>query len=184
MTQITTYCAGLYCRLSKDDEQRGESVSIGTQRSILENYCREHGYNIQKVYVDDGYSGLNFNRPGFQELLDDIDRGTINMVITKDLSRLGRDYIMTGYYSEIFFPGKSVRYIAVADNFDSIRNDNGIAPFKNILNDMYARDISRKVKSAKHQRARNGIQKIAQPPYGYTTSKEYPKPPDRRSRSR
>lgn len=120
--------------------------------------------DIYKVYVDDGYSGLNFNRPGFQELLDDVDQGKVNMVITKDLSRLGRDYIMTGYYSEIFFPSKNVRYIAIADNFDSLKSDNDIAPFKNILNDMYARDISRKIKNSKHQRAKNGLQKIAQPP--------------------
>ena len=97
------------------------------------------------MYVDDGYSGLNFERPAFRELLVDIDQGLVNMVITKDLSRLGRDYIMTGYYSEIFFPSKGVRYIAVADDFDSLRRDNDIAPFKNILNDMYARVISRKV---------------------------------------
>ena len=96
-----------------------------------------------------------------------MERGSVNLVITKDLSRLGRDYIMTGYYSEIYFPGKGVRYIAVADNFDSLKNDNDIAPFKNILNDMYARDISRKIKNAKRQRAKNGLQRLAQPPYGY-----------------
>ena len=114
MQENTTYIAGLYCRLSKDDEQRGESVSIGTQKSILTDYCLEHQYTIYKIYVDDGYSGLNFDRPGFQELLADVARGLINMVITKDLSRLGRDYIMTGYYSEIFFPTEGVRYLALA----------------------------------------------------------------------
>ena len=96
-----------------------------------------------------------------------MDQGMVNLVITKDLSRLGKDYIMTGYYSEIFFPSKDVRYIAVADNFDSQNNDNDIAPFKNILNDMYARDISRKIKNSKRQRAKNGLQRLAQPPYGY-----------------
>ena len=174
MKNTTNYYAALYCRLSKDDDQNGESISIGTQRAILEDYCREHQYEIYKVYVDDGYSGLNFNRPGFQELLDDVDQGKVNMVITKDLSRLGRDYIMTGYYSEIYFPSKNVRYIAIADNFDSLKSDNDIAPFKNILNDMYARDISRKIKNSKHQRAKNGLQKIAQPPYGYITSRDTP----------
>lgn len=168
------YHAAIYCRLSKDDDQNGESVSIGTQRAILEDYCREQGYSIHKVYIDDGYSGTNFNRPGFQELLDDVERGTVNLVITKDLSRLGRDYIMTGYYSEIYFPSKGVRYIAVADNFDSLKNDNDIAPFKNILNDMYARDISRKIKNAKHQRAKNGLQRLAQPPYGYRMNTDTP----------
>ena len=170
----TNYHAALYCRLSKDDDQSGESVSIGTQRAILEDYCREQGYPIHKVYIDDGYSGTNCNRPGFQELLDDVERGVVNLVITKDLSRLGRDYIMTGYYSEIYFPSKGVRYIAVADNFDSLKNDNDIAPFKNILNDMYARDISRKIKNAKRQRAKNGLQRLAQPPYGYRMNPDNP----------
>lgn len=168
------YHAAIYCRLSKDDDQNGESVSIGTQRAILEDYCREQGYSTHKVYIDDGYSGTNFNRPGFRELLDDVERGAVNLVITKDLSRLGRDYIMTGYYSEIYFPSKGVRYIAVADNFDSLKNDNDIAPFKNILNDMYARDISRKIKNAKRQRAKNGLQRLAQPPYGYRTNPDIP----------
>ena len=168
------YHAALYCRLSKDDDQSGESVSIRTQRAILEDYCRNQEYPIHKVYIDDGYSGTNFNRPGFQELLDDVERGTVNLVITKDLSRLGRDYIMTGYYSEIYFPCKGVRYIAVADNFDSLKNDNDIAPFKNILNDMYARDISRKIKNAKRQRAKNGLQRLAQPPYGYRMNPDTP----------
>ena len=170
----TNYRAAIYCRLSKDDDQNSESVSIGTQRAILEDYCREQRYAIHKVYIDDGYSGTNFNRPGFQELLDDVEQGTVNLVITKDLSRLGRDYIMTGYYSEIYFPRKGVRYIAVADNFDSLKNDNDIAPFKNILNDMYARDISRKIKNAKRQRAKNGLQRLAQPPYGYRMNPDTP----------
>jgi len=167
MQENTQYIAGLYCRLSKDDEQHGESVSIGTQRSILEDYCNSHGHAIFKFYIDDGYSGLNFNRPGFQEMLQDIDRGLINMVITKDLSRMGRDYIMTGYYTEIFFPSKDVRYLALADDFDSLKGGNEFAPFKNILNDMYARDISRKVTNAKHQRAKQGLYIGSDPPYGY-----------------
>ena len=157
MQENTIYSAGLYLRLSKDDEQTGESVSIGTQRSILTEYCKEKGYKIGKIYVDDGYSGLNFNRPGFQELLEDIKAGYINMVITKDLSRLGRDYIMTGYYSEIFFPSEGVRYLALADNFDSLKGGNEIAPFKNILNDMYARDLSKKIKTAKQHMAKQGL---------------------------
>lgn len=165
--QATNYTAGLYCRLSKDDEHYGESVSIGTQRSILTDYCIEHEYDVYKVYIDDGYSGLNFNRPGFQELLNDVIDGRINMVITKDLSRLGRDYIMTGYYSEIFFQSKNVRYIAVADEVDSLKGHNEIAPFKNILNDMYARDISKKVKNAKHQHAKQGLFIGSQTPFGY-----------------
>ena len=113
MRKNNTYSVGLYLRLSKDDERQGESVSIGTQRSILIDYCRDNHYHIHKVYIDGGYSGLNFERPCFRELLEDVERGLVNMVITKDLSRLGRDYIMSGYYSEIFFQIKGVRYIAI-----------------------------------------------------------------------
>ena len=167
MQDNTMYHAGLYLRLSKDDDLDGESLSIGTQRSILVDYCQEHQIEIYKIYVDDGYTGMNFSRPGFQELLEDVELGSINMVITKDLSRLGRNYIMTGYYSEIFFPSKGVRYIALADQFDSLGKSNEIAPFKNILNEMYARDISVKIKNAKYQRAKQGLFIGSQPPYGY-----------------
>lgn len=170
MQDNTTYRAGLYLRLSKDDDLDGESFSISTQRSILTDYCTANEYEIHKIYVDDGYSGMNFARPGFQELLEDVERGVINMVITKDLSRLGRDYIMTGYYSEIYFPSKGVRYIAVSDRFDSAKKDNDIAPFKNILNEMYARDLSIKIKTAKHQQAKRGLFIGSQTPYGYTRS--------------
>lgn len=162
------YKVGLYCRLSKDDDQRGESASISTQRSMLTSYCQEHSYQICDVYIDDGYSGLNFARPAFQQLLRDIESGKINMVLTKDLSRLGRDYIMTGYYSEIYFPSQGVRYIALGDNYDSTNMENDIAPFKNILNDMYAKDISRKIKGAKRQHARDGRFIGSQAPYGYS----------------
>ena len=167
MQENSTYNAGLYLRLSKDDEQQGESVSIGTQRSILIDYCKANQFKIFNIYIDDGYSGLNFDRPGFRALLEDVERGLVNMVITKDLSRLGRDYIMTGYYSEIFFQTKGVRYIAIADEFDSEKGGNEIAPFKNILNDMYARDISKKIRNAKHQRAKQGLFISGQTPYGY-----------------
>ena len=167
MNQGLTYQAGLYCRLSKDDDQQGESSSISTQKAILISYCQEHGVEIYDVFIDDGYSGLNFERPGFQRLLREIEAGSVNMVITKDLSRLGRDYIMTGYYSEIYFPSQGVRYIALADNFDSDNTENDIAPFLNILNEMYARDISRKIRAAKHQRAKDGQFVGAQAPFGY-----------------
>lgn len=167
MMKQEKYVAGLYCRLSRDDCQPGESVSIGTQRSMLLDFCEENGYEVFNIYVDDGYSGLNFERPGFKCLLNDIEQGKINMVITKDLSRLGRDYIMTGYYSEIFFPSNGVRYIAMSDNFDSNKLENNIAPFLNILNDMYAKDISKKIKNAKHQRAKDGAFIGGVAPYGY-----------------
>lgn len=167
MQENKHYKAGLYLRLSSDDEKQGESVSIGTQRDILVDFCQQERYQIYDTYIDDGYSGLNFSRPGFKRMIEDVEKGIINMVITKDLSRLGRDYIMTGYYSEIFFPAKGVRYIALADDYDSEKGHNEIAPFKNILNEMYARDISKKVKHAKHIRAKQGLFVGSQPPYGY-----------------
>lgn len=167
MQENKHYKAGLYLRLSSDDEKQGESISIGTQRDILVDFCQQEGYQIYDTYIDDGYSGLNFSRPGFKRMIEDVEKGVINMVITKDLSRLGRDYIMTGYYSEIFFPAKGVRYIALADDYDSEKGHNDIAPFKNILNEMYARDISKKVKHAKHIRAKQGLFVGSQPPYGY-----------------
>lgn len=167
MKQHRIYNTAIYCRLSKDDDNIGESSSIQTQKSMLESYCREQGFLVYDFYVDDGYSGLNYNRPGFERMLNDIDNGKVNLVITKDLSRLGRDYIQTGYYTEVYFEKKKVRYIALNDGFDSDRDDNDIAPFKNILNDMYAKDLSRKVKAAKRQRAKNGFFISAQAPYGY-----------------
>ena len=161
------YNAALYCRLSKDDFSEGESSSIVTQKMMLESYCTAHGFHVFDYYVDDGYTGTNFNRPDFERMLNDIDAGKVNMVITKDLSRLGRDYIMTGYYTEVYFAANNVRYIAITDNFDSINNNNDIAPFKNILNDMYARDISRKIKAAKLSRAKQGYYIGTMAPYGY-----------------
>ena len=150
------YIAGIYCRLSKDDDRPGESMSIETQRAMLTEYCAKNNLEIYDVYVDDGFTGTNFERKAFQRLLNDIDAGTVNMVLTKDLSRLGRDYIQMGYYTEIYFPSKGIRYVALNDGYDSQSGTNDIAPFMNILNDMYARDISRKIKAAKHQRAKKG----------------------------
>jgi DNA invertase Pin-like site-specific DNA recombinase len=168
MEQQKIYNAALYCRLSKDDDGKmGESSSIQTQRDILESYCRQQGFLVHDFYVDDGYSGLNFQTPGFERMLGDIDSKDVNLFITKDLYRLGRDYIQTGYYTEIYFQNKQVRYIAVNDGYDSNFDNNDIAPFRHILNDMYARDLSRKVKSAKRQRMKNGYYISGQTPYGY-----------------
>ena len=161
------YNTALYCRLSLDDGSVGESGSIQTQKIILEEYAKTHGFKIYDVYVDDGYSGLNFNRPGFQRVIQDIQGGKINLVITKDLSRLGRNYIETGYYTELYFKDVGVRYIAINDGIDTINDNNDIAPFKNILNDMYSKDLSRKVKAAKRSRNQKGLYTAAQVPYGY-----------------
>ena len=167
MDKVVVYNVGLYCRLSLDDGNVGESGSIQTQKIILTKYCKDNNLSVYKIYVDDGYSGLNYNRPSFNEMLGDIESGKINMVITKDLSRLGRDYIQTGYYTEIYFPDHKVRYVALSDGIDTINQNNDIAPFKNILNDMYAKDLSRKVKLAKRSRALDGLFISAKTPFGY-----------------
>lgn len=130
-------------RLSRDDGT-AESSSITTQRKILLSYAKENGFIVYDEYIDDGFSGTNFERPSFKRMIQDIENKKINLVITKDLSRLGRDYITAGQYTEIYFPSKGVRYIAINDGYDSNSPYNDIAPFKNVINEMYARDISKK----------------------------------------
>ncbi|WP_243117221.1 recombinase family protein [Lacrimispora algidixylanolytica] len=161
------YYAGLYMRLSKDDDRALESASIDTQRKMLYFYAKENGFEIYDEYVDDGYSGTNFSRPAWERLLGDIEAKKVNLVITKDLSRLGRDYIMTGQYTEIYFPARKVRYIAINDGYDSNSSFNDIAPFKNMVNEMYARDTSKKIRSAFQTKIKEGefIGNFA--PYGY-----------------
>ena len=161
------YNTALYCRLSLDDGSVGESGSIQTQKIILEEYAKMHGFKIYDVYVDDGYSGLNFNRPGFQRMIQDIQSGKINLVITKDLSRLGRNYIETGYYTEHCFKDVGVRYIAINDDVDSEKGIPDFAPFKNIMNEWYAKDISKKIRSAYRTKALKGEFTGAYAPYGY-----------------
>ena len=132
------YNTALYLRLSRDDELQGESSSITTQRSMLRLYAKEHRLNVIDEYIDDGFSGTNFDRPSFQRMIEDIEAGKINCVVTKDLSRLGRNYIMTGQYTELYFPSHGVRYIAVDDGVDSEKGESEIAPFKNIINEMFS----------------------------------------------
>ena len=166
--QLTDYIgiAGLYTRLSRDDGTDSESNSIANQKRLLSQKAKELGFTNVKFYVDDGYTGTNFNRPGFQELLDDIEMGYVTTVMVKDLSRLGRDYVSVGHYTDNFFPEHNIRFIAVNDLVDSNEGDNEIAPFKNIMNEMYARDISRKVRSSHRIRGNLG-EPLSQPPYGY-----------------
>ena len=164
--------AAIYCRLSKDDEQKGESTSIQNQRDMLEHYVKEKGWNIFDVYVDDGYTGLNTNRPSFQRMIKDVEDKKIDIVITKDLSRLGRNYLQTGYYTETFFPKNGVRYIAVNDGVDTLQDNNEIVPFKNVLNEFYSRDVSKKMKSAYVTRARQGKFTGCLAPFGYMKDKE------------
>ena len=161
----------IYCRLSRDDGTETESNSIGNQKKMLTQKSKELGLTNTKYYVDDGYTGTNFNRPAFQELLDDIEMGYISVVIVKDLSRLGRDYVLVGHYTDNYFPEHNVRFIAVNDMVDSDEGENEIAPFKNVMNEMYARDISRKVRSAHRIRGNMG-EPLSQPPYGYMKSPE------------
>lgn len=161
----------IYCRLSRDDGTETESNSIGNQKKMLTQKAKELGLTNTKYYVDDGYTGTNFNRPAFQELLDDIEMGYISVVIVKDLSRLGRDYVSVGHYTDNYFPEHNIRFIAVNDMVDSDEGENEIALFKNVMNEMYARDISRKVRSAHRIRGNMG-EPLSQPPYGYMKSPE------------
>lgn len=161
------YTAALYMRLSKDDDGAAESASIITQRKMLRSYAAEHGYVVFDEYVDDGWSGTNFDRPDFKRMIADIEAKKVNMVITKDLSRLGRDYITAGQYTEIYFPSKGVRYIAIHDGYDSDSPYSDIAPFKNVINEMYARDTSKKIRSAFATKMRDGAYIAAFAPYGY-----------------
>ena len=161
------YNTALYLRLSRDDELQGDSGSIQTQRMMLHDYAQTHGLIVVGEYVDDGWSGTNYDRPGFQRMIDDIEDGKINCVVTKDLSRLGRNYILTGQYTEIYFPSKGVRYIAVNDNVDTLNGENELAPFLNILNEMHARQTSKKVKAALRARRMNGAHISSFAPLGY-----------------
>ena len=157
----------LYCRISLDDGSQNESMSISNQKLLLKDYAEKNGMPRYEYYVDDGYTGRNFNRPSFKRLIADIEAGKIGCVITKDLSRLGRNYIEAGSYIEIFFPKHNVRYIAVTDGVDSLtRQEMDITPFKNILNDMYSRDISKKVLAGRMTRSRQGKFCGGQPPLG------------------
>lgn len=161
----------LYCRLSRDDGTESESNSIGNQKKLLSQKAKEMGLTDIKYYVDDGYTGTNFNRPGFQQLIDDIEIGLVSAVMVKDLSRLGRDYVSVGNYTDSYFPEHNIRFIAVNDAIDSDEGESEIAPFKNILNEMYARDISKKIRSSHRLRGSMG-EPLSQPPYGYMKSPE------------
>lgn len=163
----STYKAALYMRLSKDDDGTSESASITTQRKMLRSYAADQGFQVFDEYVDDGWSGTNFDRPDFKRMIADIEAGKVNLVMTKDLSRLGRDYITAGQYTEIYFPSKGVRYIAINDGYDSDSPYTDIAPFKNVINEMYARDTSKKIRSAFTTKMRDGAYIAAFAPYGY-----------------
>lgn len=163
------YRVALYIRLSKEDENEGPSESVNNQKSMLEEFVRQQRLCVYDTYIDDGWSGTSFDRPGFRRMIVDIEAKRVNMVITKDLSRLGRDYILTGHYMERYFPEHRVRYISLLDGIDtgvdSTAND--ITPFRAIMNDMYAKDISKKISSVKHDKQRKGLFIGGKPVYGY-----------------
>ena len=168
MVGNNSFKVGLYIRLSRDDGNV-ESDSIVSQRSLLRRYVKENNYIVVDEYVDDGFTGTNFERPSFKRMIKDIESGKIDMIITKDMSRLGRDYIGTGELIEKYFPNKNVRYIAINDGIDTFidNTNNDIAPFKAIMNDMYAKDISKKVKTSLHSRMKDGLYVSGRCPFGY-----------------
>lgn len=163
----------LYCRLSQEDENKGDSDSIINQKSILTKYAKDNGFENIEVFVDDGYSGVSFNRPDFQRLLELMEKGRVSTLITKDLSRLGRNYIEVGNYTEILFPRWNVRYIAVNDNYDSLYSEsNEYAPLKNLFNEWFARDTSKKIRAAIKAKAERGERVGTVIPYGYKRNPE------------
>lgn len=158
----------LYARLSKDDDLVGDSNSIVHQKEILAKYAKEHGFTNIEFYVDDGFSGTNFNRPDFQRMMADAEEGKISTVIVKDMSRFGRDYIMVGYYTEIYFSNLDIRFIAINDNVDSsIQTENDLTPFKNVFNEWYAKDTSNKIRAVFKAKGNSGKHLTNNPPFGY-----------------
>lgn len=158
----------LYERLSKDDDLKGESNSISNQKKYLEDYARRNGFTNIKHYTDDGFTGTNFNRPGFQELIAEVEAGNVDTVIVKDMSRFGRNYLQVGFYTEIMFPQKGVRFIAINNSVDSDNpTENDFTPFLNIMNEWYAKDTSNKIKSIFNSRMNEGLRCSGSIPYGY-----------------
>lgn len=158
----------LYGRLSRDDELVGDSNSIVHQKEMLAKYAKEHGFTNTAFYIDDGFSGTNFNRPDFQRMMSDAEEGKIATIIVKDMSRFGRDYIMVGYYTEIYFPNSDIRFIAINDQVDTVSaTDNDFTPFKNIMNEWYAKDTSKKIKAVLKTKGNSGKHLSTLPPFGY-----------------
>ena len=158
----------LYVRLSRDDENEGDSNSIQHQIEILTKYCKDHDIFRYQVYKDDGFSGTNFKRPGFLDMIGDIEAGLVNMVIVKDMSRFGRNYLEVGLYTEIRFPEMGVRFIAVNDGVDSDdQMGNDFTPFRNIINEWYAKDTSKKIRAVFRNKGMSGQRLSTNAPYGY-----------------
>lgn len=167
---MTDKITALYCRLSQEDMLHGESNSITNQKAILSKFAADNGFRNTKFYVDDGISGTTFERDGFKAMMADIEDGKVGIVITKDLSRLGRDYLKTGELIEMVFPDYDVRYIAINDGVDTLKSENELMAFKNIFNDWYARDTSKKIRAVQKAKAQAGKPLATHPPYGYKKS--------------
>ncbi len=161
------YNTALYMRLSRDDEKYGDSVSIETQRTILRQFASDNNLHVVDEYVDDGWSGTNFERPDFKRMMDDVEAGKINCIVTKDLSRFGREHVMMDYYLEFMFPEKHIRYIAVTENEDTEKGLSDFVPFKNLFNEWFAKDTSRKVKAALRAKHAAGERTATYAPLGY-----------------
>ncbi len=173
MKILNNYNVGIYCRLSRDDHNGNlESMSISNQRQVLMDYVREKGWTLTDCYVDDGFSGTNFDRPDFNRMIRDAERGRIDCIITKDLSRLGRNYVQTGYYTDEYFVENDIRFIAVNDGIDTMKDNNDIAAFHHVLNEFYPRQVSKKVRQVKKKSAEQGKFMGSQAPYGYKKSPE------------
>jgi site-specific DNA recombinase len=163
----------LYYRLSRDDELQGDSNSIKNQKAILQKYADDNGFTNTEFFVDDGYSGTNFDRPDWKRLISQVEEGRIGTIIVKDMSRLGRDYLKVGYYTEVLFPGSDIRFIAINNNVDSAnQQDSDFTPFLNIINEWYAKDTSKKIRAVFKSKGQSGKPLCTNPPYGYIKDPE------------
>ena len=167
MNQQPEKITALYCRLSQDDALDGESNSITNQKALLSKYAADHGYRNTRFFVDDGFSGTSFQRPGFQEMMRYVEDYSVSAVIVKDLSRLGREYSYMGRLQDFIFPAYDVRFIAINDDVDSAKGENDFAVFKNVFNDYYAKDTSKKIRAVVKMRGEAGEHIASNPPYGY-----------------
>ncbi|WP_027332634.1 recombinase family protein [Mycoplasmopsis gallinarum] len=171
--KITDKITALYCRLSRDDELQGDSNSIINQKAMLQKYADDNGFGNTQVFVDDGFRGTNFDRPDWQRLIALAEDGKVATVIVKDMSRLGRDYLKVGYYTEVFFPGVDIRFIAINNGVDSAnQQDSDFTPFLNIINEWYAKDTSKKIRAVFKAKGESGKPLCTNPPYGYLKSPE------------
>ncbi len=168
MNRQSEKITALYCRLSRDDELQGDSNSIVNQKAILSKYAKDNGFQNPQFFVDDGVSGTTFERDGFQAMIAEVENGNVSTIIVKDMSRFGRDYLKVGFYTEVMFPEKNVRFIAVNNGIDSAnQTDSDFTPFLNIMNEWYARDTSKKIKTVLKAKGESGKPLATKPPYGY-----------------